>query len=117
MIFATIVFAADAKSGSAATTKVSGFLVDVACATENAQHPKPDFGAKHGKSCLTMEDCEKSGYAVLTNDNKVVKFDAEGNKQAAALIKKTDKNKDWRVTVTGELKGDTIAVSSMELQQ
>jgi hypothetical protein len=96
-------------------TKVSGFLVDVSCAEANAKKGA-EWGAKHGKSCLTMEDCQSSGFAVLTPDNKVIKFDAEGNKQATTLIKNTNKDKDWRVTVTGNLAGNTIAVSSMELQ-
>ena len=61
-----------------------------------------------------MPDCVKSGYAVLTADKKLLKFDGKGNKEAAKLIKSTDRENDFHIKVTGEIKEDRIAVSSLE---
>ena len=109
-------FAADIKSTGNSQT-LTGYLVDLACAAENGVRPDPKFGATHDKSCLQMPDCVKSGYGVLTPDNKIVKFDSKGNEQAKKFIEITNKNKDWKVTVSGPVQGNTIAVSSLMLQK
>ena len=99
----------------AATQTLSGHLVDVSCANEDGT--KPGFGAKHSKKCLQMPECEESGYALLTSDNKVIKFDKAGNATAKQFIAKTDKDKDWKVNVTGDVTGDNMTVQSLELQK
>jgi hypothetical protein len=109
-----VLFAALAVSSFAADTTVKGYLVDLACAAEEGQ--KPGFGAKHTKDCLQMDECEKSGYGVLTADNKVIRFDKASNAQAKKFIADLKKTKDIKVSVTGAVKGDTIAVSKIELQ-
>lgn len=109
-------FAADTKP-SAASQTVSGYLVDLACAAENSARPDPKFGATHDKSCLQMPDCEKAGYGVLTSDNKVLRFDSKGNEEAKKFIQMTNKQKDWKVTVSGPVQGNTIAVNSLMLQK
>lgn len=82
---ALILFAALAMiSALAADTTVNGYLVDIACGTEEGS--RPDFGIKHSTACLKMPDCVQSGYGVLTADKKVVKFDVAGNEQAKKFI-------------------------------
>jgi len=112
--FAMILFAAISISAFAADTTVKGYLVDLSCAAEEGQ--KAGFGAGHTKDCLQMPDCVKSGYGVLTDDKKVVKFDAAGNAQAKKFIAAMKKDKDIKVGVTGAVKGDTMTVSKIELQ-
>ncbi|HKV93222.1 MAG TPA: hypothetical protein VJW20_11805 [Candidatus Angelobacter sp.] len=109
-----VLFAALAISAFAADTTVKGYLVDLSCAHTDGQ--KPGFGAKHSKDCLQMEDCEKSGYGVLTDDKKVIKFDKASNAQAKKFIADLKKPKDIRVNVTGTVKGNTMTVSKIELQ-
>ena len=109
-----ILLALMAISAFAADTAVKGYLVDLSCAFEEGQ--KPDFGIKHSKACLQMEDCEKSGYGILTNDKKVIAFDKSGNDQAKKFIAGLSRKNDIKVTVTGTLKGDQITVNKIELQ-
>jgi hypothetical protein len=107
--------AANKTVGKKAT--LQGYLVDVSCATE--KHKSADWAAKHGKDCLTMDDCAKSGYAVLTADQKLYKFDAAGNEQAKKIIASHDMKSDWKVVVKGKVNadGNAVAVSSLALQQ
>ena len=112
--FLMILFAAVSISAFAADTTVKGYLVDLACAAEDGS--KPGFGAKHSKDCLQMPDCQKSGYGVLTSDKKVIKFDKAGNEQARKFIADTKKTKDFQVNVSGNVNGDTMSVSKIELQ-
>ena len=118
MLFVLALAAAAAFAGNSAKSQtINGYLVDVACASENAEKPKADFGMKHSKKCLTMPECEESGYAVLTDDNKVIKFDKESNEMAKKLIASTDKDKDWKAAVTGTLNPDnTLKVQKITLQ-
>jgi hypothetical protein len=109
-----VLLAAVALSAFAAETKVQGYLVDLACAAADGQ--RPDFGAKHSRGCLQMPDCVKSGYGLLTDDKKVIKFDAASNEKAKQFIADLQKKKDIKVNVTGTVSGDTIAVSKIELQ-
>ena len=62
-----------------------------------------------------MPVCVKSGYSLILADNSVLKFDEKGNEQALAFVKATKKEKDLKVTVTGAVKGQTIAVQSISL--
>jgi hypothetical protein len=94
---------------------VRGHLVDVACATEHAKEGAA-FGAKHDKKCLLMDACVKSGYSVLTAEGRMIKLDAKGSAMALELIKKTNRESDWRVAVAGNVSGDTITVSTLTLQ-
>ena len=108
--------AADNKPASGQQT-ISGHLVDLSCAAQNSARPDPKFGATHGKECLQMEACEKTGYGVLTSHNKVLRFDSKGNEQAKKFIQMTNKDKDWKVTVSGPVQGNTIAVNSIMLEK
>ena len=109
-------FAVDPNAAPKSKT-INGYLVDVACATENAEKPKADFGAKHSKKCLQMPECTESGYAVLTADNKLIKFDKASNESAKKFIAVTDHDKDWKVAVTGSMnKDNTLKVEKLALQ-
>jgi hypothetical protein len=114
ILLALILLATVAIGAFAADTTVKGYLVDRACAATDGN--EAGFGAKHTKECLQMPDCEKSGYAVLTEDKKVIVFDKNGNAQAKKFIAALTKKKDVRVTVTGTVNGDQITVSKIELQ-
>jgi hypothetical protein len=111
---AMILFAAVAISAFAADTTVKGYLVDLSCAREEGT--RPDFGIKHTTMCLKMPECVKSGYGVLTDDKKIVMFDAAGNEQAQKFIAALTKKLDVKVTVTGARNGDSMTVSKIELQ-
>jgi hypothetical protein len=112
---AVLLTATGFAGGQGKKQKVSGHLVDIMCSSEHASEGEA-FGAKHSKECLQMPDCVKSGYAVLTADKKVIKFDAKGNEEAKKAIAATSKEKDIKVTVSGVVEGDSIAVASLEIQ-
>ena len=112
--FTLVLLSAVALSAFAADTKVQGYLVDIACASEERQ--RANFGAKHSKECLQMPDCAKSGYGVLTDDKKVIKFDTASNEKAKQFIADLKKDKDIKVNVTGTMNGERMTVSKIELQ-
>jgi hypothetical protein len=96
------------------TTQLTGYLVDVSCSRDEAE-AGPGWGQKHTRACLLMPVCVQSGYALLTSDNQVIRFDGKGNQQAYKLILATHQDKNWRIRVRGERAGDEVKVSSIEL--
>jgi hypothetical protein len=112
---ALVLLTAAALSAFAAETKVQGYLVDLACAMSD-EGKESGFGAEHKKGCLQMPECVKSGYGVLTDDKKVIKFDAASNAKAKRFIADMKKTKDIKVNVTGTVTDDKIAITKIELQ-
>jgi len=92
-----------------ATTWNGAALVDTHCATKADVAANPD---SHTRESDLM--CQKNGYGIFV-DGKYYKFDAEGSKKALSALKASDVKDHVRVDVTGELEGDTIVVSSLEL--
>jgi hypothetical protein len=107
-------FAVGGAAQAQQTQAMKGHLVDVMCATKHAA--EGDYIAKHDKKCLLMEGCVKSGYSLVTAEGKVLKLDAKGSQLALDLIKKTDRESNWAVAVNGSVSGDTLTVSSIQLQ-
>ena len=110
-----VVVVGSAFAGQGKKQKVSGYLVDVMCSAELAEKGA-GAAAKHDKECLGMADCVASGYAVLTAENKVIKFDAKGNEEAKKAIAASSKDKDFKVTVSGVVEGDTMAVAALQIE-
>jgi hypothetical protein len=82
-------------------------MVDAACSAKVKADPD-----SHTQACA--QQCQKSGFGILTSDGSFLKFDENGNKEALSTIK--DKKADHiRVTVIGEREGDTIKVKSVKL--
>src|ERR671935_397153 len=84
----------------------NGTLVDVMCKGKDL--------ASHTTKCAL--GCAKSGYGLVLSDGKFVKFDEVGNAKALSTLKSTSKEKDLKAKVSGTLDGDTVKVTSLELQ-
>ena len=111
LLAAVFTYAKDA--GKKKTLK--GYLVDIACRTERMAEGV-ELGPKHTKGCLQMPACERSGYGVLTKEDRLYRFDAAGNEQAKLLMAATDRDRDWKVTVKGRVLEDQIAVSRLQMR-
>jgi hypothetical protein len=83
----------------------SGTVVDVMCKGKDL--------AGHTRSCAL--DCAKSGFGLVQADGKFLKFDESGNARTLALLKKSAKDKDLKMKVTGTADGDVIKVQAVEL--
>jgi hypothetical protein len=92
---------------------LTGYLIDNSCAANHANDKTFATWVKtHGTSCATMENCEKSGYAVFAGD-KLYKFDDAGNASAAELLKNTKSKKGLHVKAEGTVDGDTLKVAKL----
>jgi len=92
-------------AGVASAETFSGTVVDVMCKGKDL--------AGHTRSCAL--DCSKSGFGLVAADGKFLKFDESGNARTLSVLKKSSKEKDLKVKVTGDLDGDVIKVKSVEL--
>ena len=83
--------------------KLTGYVVDVMCFAEHANDATDaakKAAAEHTRECALMEECVKSGYGIYA-DGKWYPFDAKGNEMAKAMLEKTKKKDNIKVTVEG----------------
>ena len=104
-----------ACSLAASAAQVQGVLMDKMCSMKAVKQGQ-SFAAAHDVKCALEPPCQKSGYGVFTADNKFLSLDAAGNEKAAAALKATKKTDNLKVTVDGDVQGDTIKVASLKLQ-
>lgn len=93
-------------AGLASAETFSGTVVDVMC--------KGNDLASHTRDCALS--CSKSGFGLVQADGKFLKFDESGNARTLSALKKSSKEKDLKVKVTGKVDGEVIKVESIELQ-
>jgi hypothetical protein len=93
---------------AAATSYQDVPVVDVSCSKKAASDPD-----SHTRDCALA--CAKSGFGIVTKDQKFLKFDAAGNAKIADELKASSKKDHLRVNVDGEVQGDTLKVSSVQL--
>jgi hypothetical protein len=116
----------DIKSDTKAETKgdIKGILMDQKCSGTADLRISGSTGTlvggrivaeAHTKQCALLPQCEKSGYGVYDSDNKFLKFDAAGNRKAIAALKASNKLDDFEVEVTGDVKDDTIKVTTLKI--
>ena len=106
LVFAVVLYAQGAKS-----IKVTGYLIDNACA-DSAK----DLGARaktHSTSCALMDSCETSGYSVVTDDNKRYPLTDAGNDKAAELLKNSKTPKGVKVVAEGDYDGTKLDVKTL----
>jgi hypothetical protein len=103
---ALLTAAASMLSVAAFADTLHGTLVDVSCKDKDV--------AAHTKKCAL--GCAKSGFGIVTSDGKFVKLDEAGNAKALAALKATDKEKDIKAKVEGTVDGDTVQVTSVEIE-
>jgi len=101
MMFAMPVLAASETFSNAS-------LIDSNCSKKAAADPD-----SHTRECALK--CQASGYGIITKDHQFLKFDAAGNTKITEALKASDKKDHLRVDVTGDVKGDTLQVTSIKL--
>jgi hypothetical protein len=107
LAFAAMLYAQDSKA-----IKVTGFLIDNSC----ADSAKGELGTRakgHSVSCALMDSCEKSGYSVVTDDNKRYRLNEKGEGMAAELLKNTKSTKGVKVALEGNSNGDVVDVTKL----
>ena len=83
-------------------------VVDVNCSTKAAADPD-----SHTRACALK--CAASGYGIVTQGKRFLKFDAEGNTKIVEALKASEKKDHLRVDVSGDVQGDTLKVTSIKL--
>ncbi len=104
------------KTDKSTSHTMKGYLVDKMCAIGIAKKAPDEAmakAAKHTKSCALEESCQESGFGLISG-GMWYKFDDNGDKQALALLKKTEKSNEIMVAVTGIQDGDIFKVTSIK---
>src|SRR5207237_3221161 len=97
----------------AAEQSWSGHLIDVACATDRKNNLS-QLGTDHTRKCLHMPACQNSGYALLTEQLRVLRFDQRGNELAKKVLEKEKWRSGAKIHVDGTLDGDLLLVKQLK---
>ncbi|MET0645326.1 MAG: hypothetical protein ABW208_01815 [Pyrinomonadaceae bacterium] len=95
--------------GEQKSLKVTGYVIDNMCA---GMHGSEEEAQKHPNACALMENCQKSGFALVAGE-KTYKLDEQGNKLAAEALGAAKTKKGLKVDVEGTLDGDTLRVAKL----
>ncbi|HSO74578.1 MAG TPA: hypothetical protein VLU47_07060 [Blastocatellia bacterium] len=107
MMMSVVALAADKKD-----VKLSGYVIDNACSARATGDTALDKVKAHSTKCAQMPNCAKSGYAIYA-DGKLYKFDEDGNKKVAELLKNTKAEKGFGVSVEGTVENDILHVTKI----
>jgi hypothetical protein len=83
-------------------------LLDVGCSKKAAANPD-----EHTRDCALA--CTKSGFGIVTKDQRFLKFDTAGNAKILDELKASSKKDHLRVNVSGDVQGNTLKVNSVTL--
>jgi hypothetical protein len=111
VIAVTLAFVAILYGQSSQAVKVTGYLIDNACAGSAKDLATRAKG--HSTSCALMDSCETSGYSVVTDDSKRYKLTGKGDGMAAELLKGTKTSKGVKVEVEGNYNGSELDVTKL----
>jgi hypothetical protein len=107
LVMSVVALAADKKD-----VKLSGYVIDNACSARATGDTALDKVKAHSTKCAQMPNCAASGYAIYS-DGKLYKFDEDGNKKVAELLKNTKSEKGLGVSVEGTVENDTLHVTKI----
>ena len=110
VVVLSLALAAIAYAQNSKQVSVTGYLIDNAC-EDSAKDASRAKG--HSVSCALMDSCEKSGYSVVTEDNKRYKLSEKGDGMAAELLRSTKTLKGVKVAVEGNYNGTELDVTKI----
>lgn len=92
-------------------------LLDASCSDKNASTTQLDKKAQEKLSQTCAATASTTNFAILTSDGQIYKLDSAGDSKAASELKsgalKPDKDGDIHVSVSGNMKGDTVSVDTI----
>lgn len=101
-------------SGALSAAELQGLVVDWKCARQMIKDGR-EKTFQHNRSCSLMQNYNRPGYGLITDDKKVYRLDDPGNWHILQLLKNTPDKDDLKVVVTGDIDGDTVKVANITM--
>ncbi len=101
-------------SSPLAAETIYGILVDKMCSA-GIEKKGYEAAEQHTRKCALMPKCQASGFGVVTDDGKFLKFDATGDAKALEALKQTTEEEGLVVAIEGKIEGDTVTVESLRI--
>lgn len=91
-----------------------GYLIDTMCSAKLIQ-AGAGAGQYHTKDCALSPNCKASGYGLVMADGTFLKFDEDSNGMAVKFLETSAKTDGLKVTVNGDMNGETLTVKAIQL--
>ncbi|MCB4791820.1 MAG: hypothetical protein LHV68_08030 [Elusimicrobia bacterium] len=92
---------------------VKGYILDNVCIKLN-QKDLPGCAAKHTKECALTPACYESGYAVYTDEGKLIPLSKKATAKTRAYLKNTESS--IKVMISGEKSGKYLDIITIQNQ-
>lgn len=80
-----------------------GYVIDIACVRKNARDDLLEKAETHTKECALTGHCVESGYAVVTDDDRLALLDASATPGIVEVVKHSENDQGHRVRVTRDM--------------
>lgn len=70
----------------AAEEVIEGYVVEMACLRKYPRHDTLRRAREHSRQCLLMGPCVESGFALVSDDDRVTVLDSEATRQILAVV-------------------------------
>jgi len=115
LIIVNLILFLFAGIGFAKTKPVTlkGYLLDNVCIKVNKEN-LPACAPAYKKECALNPACSESGYALYTDDGKLIPLTKKSNAKALAFLKNTEST--LKVTIAGRMSGKYLEIISIQNQ-
>lgn len=90
---------------------LQGWLIDAHCAARYIA--AGDMPVSHPRWCLLQPACVASGYGVMTAQGRFWPFNRVGSIRALLMLRASNRQQNFRITVRGEERGPILYVRSL----
>ena len=79
---------------------LEGYVVDVGCLRGYARRETLDRARQHRRDCLLMGHCIESGYALVSDDDRVIVLDSEATHRVLQIAHSSRRTKGLKLRVS-----------------
>ena len=91
-----------------------GHVIDVRCVRKNAREDLRGAAETHTRECALTGHCVESGYALVTDDDRLALLDASATPDVVELVERSERERGHRARATREKRNDEMTTTSVE---
>ena len=93
---------------------LEGYVIDVACVRKNAREQLLEKAETHTRECALTGHCVESGYALVTEDDRLTLLDAGATPDVVDVVEHSERERGHRVRARRESRDGEMETASVE---
>ena len=105
------VTAATNEPASSTSETLDGYVIDVACVRKYPQAELAGRARAHTRKCVLMGHCIESGYALVSDDGRLMLLDDDATPLVVDAVQKSERQRGIRLRVERSTREDEMHTS------